>query len=419
MQYDHKEIEQNVQQFWQDNKSFEVTEDANKEKYYCLSMLPYPSGNLHMGHVRNYTLGDVVSRYQRMLGKNVLQPMGFDAFGLPAENAAIKNNIPPAEWTYSNIEYMKKQLTQMGLGYDWSRQLATCDKEYYQWEQWFFTKLVEKGLAYKKLSIVNWDPVDQTVLANEQVVDGATAMLDERANYWLPVDQYIGGIEHAVLHLLYARFYHKLLRDEGLVDSDEPFTRLLTQGMVLKDGTKMSKSKGNTVDPQEMIDQYGADTVRLFMMFAAPPEQSLEWNNDAVAGSSRFLKRLWQFVIGNKEHLNVAADNLSFNGHFSHNNALKDSELQKARFQIYTLLKRIDGDYQRQHFNTVVAACMEMLNLLETITVAEGKAEHNALARECSLILINVLAPFTPHISHQLWIALTGEDTILDAPWPQ
>ena len=633
--YQPSKIELALQEYWQNNATFTVQEDPDKEKYYCLCMFPYPSGKLHMGHVRNYTIGDVISRFHRMNGKNVLQPMGWDAFGLPAENAAIKNKVPPANWTHQNIDYMRGQLQRLGFGYDWSRELATCDPEYYHWEQWFFTKLLEKGLVYKKNAVVNWDPVDQTVLANEQVIDGrgwrsgalverkeipqwfmkitdyaqellddleqldqwpeqvktmqrnwigrsegtnlrfqvkdhaeelavyttrpdtllgvsyvaiapqhalatevaagsaeieqfiqdcntssvaeadmATmekkgidtglkaihpltneevpiyianfvlidygsgavmavpghdqrdwefaqkyslpiiqviepledsetecdlneaafvekgllinsgefdglnfeqafeainaaltergrgektvnfrlrdwgvsrqrywgspipvinradgtavgipedqlpqilptdvafdgvgspikkmaefyettdpetgeaaiyetdtfdtfmesswyyarfccadnndAMLDERADYWLPVDQYIGGIKHAILHLLYSRFFHKLMRDLGLLNSDEPFAALLTQGMVLKDGAKMSKSKGNTVDPQALIDRYGADTVRLFMMFASPPEQSLEWSDQGVEGASRFLRKLWRMVF--------------------------------------------------------------------------------------------------------------------------
>ncbi|RKZ83513.1 MAG: leucine--tRNA ligase, partial [Gammaproteobacteria bacterium] len=649
-EYRPSEIEQSVQQLWRDQNTFRASEDLTKEKYYCLAMFPYPSGQLHMGHVRNYTIGDVISRYQRMQGKNVLQPMGWDAFGLPAENAAIKNKVPPASWTYDNIDYMRTQLQRLGLGYDWERELATCTPEYYRWEQWLFTRLFKKGLVYKKTAAVNWCPVDNTVLANEQVIDGCCwrcdtpvekreipqwfmkitnyaeellddldqltgwpeqvrtmqanwigrseglqiqfgiadsddtlavyttrpdtlmgvsyvavaaehplalkaaesnadlqafitecrkmetseeavetadkkgvatglmaihpvtgeqvpvwaanfvlmgygtgavmsvpahdqrdyefaqkyglainqviepindvncdltqaaftdkgrlinseqfsdlssgesfdaiadflekqdkgerqvnyrlrdwgvsrqrywgtpipiincpdcgavpvpeqdlpvrlpedvivdgsgspiksmpefyqcacpqcgsdaeretdtfdtffesswyyarftcpdndkAMLDERADYWLPVDQYIGGIEHAVLHLLYARFFHKLMRDEGLVSGDEPFKNLLTQGMVLKDGTKMSKSKGNTVDPQALIDQYGADTARLFTMFAAPPEQSLEWSDKAVEGSYRFLNRLWRSVQEHLEQGNVVeldVDNLT------------------------------------------------------------------------------------------------------------
>ena len=619
-QYPFRDIEQQAQTYWEQNQTFAASENSDKPKYYCLSMFPYPSGRLHMGHVRNYTIGDVLSRFHKMKGFNVMQPMGWDAFGLPAENAAIKNNTAPAKWTYENIEHMKTQLKQLGLGVDWNREIATCKPEYYKWEQWLFTELFKKGLIYKKTATVNWDPVDGTVLANEQVIDGRgwrsgalvekrdipqyfmkitayaeellndldkldgwpeqvktmqrnwigksygcevefpivgqsgnlkvyttrpdtlmgatyvavaaehalatlaaqnnpklaefiaeckrgsvaeadvataekkgmatglyvehplngeqlpvwvanyvlasygegavmavpahderdfefankyslpikavikhtdddvlpmtehgilfnsgafnglnfeqatdvissalsaknlgkkrtqfrlrdwgvsrqrywgcpipivhctkcgevpvpveqlpvrlpedvvmdgvgspikkyplfyettcptcsgkatretdtldtffesswyfaryasfdcdTKMVDERANYWLPVDQYVGGIEHAILHLLYARFFNKLMRDVGLIKNDEPFTNLLTQGMVLKDGTKMSKSKGNTVDPQALIDAYGADTARLFMMFAAPPDQSLEWADSGVEGASRFL----------------------------------------------------------------------------------------------------------------------------------
>ncbi len=750
MEYDFDKIEAEVQAYWEQNQSFKVSEQSDKPKFYCLSMLPYPSGQLHMGHVRNYTIGDVISRYQRMLGKNVLQPMGWDAFGLPAENAAIKHKMPPAKWTYENIAYMKQQLQRLGFAYDWSRELATCTPQYYKWEQWFFTRLVEKGLAYKKMAEVNWDPVEQTVLANEQVVDGRgwrsgalverkkipqwfiaitkyakelladiddlegwpdavrtmqrnwigrseglefsfevpdfgelavyttrpdtimgvtfvsvaaehplalkaaennpqlakfieecrhvktteadmetmekkgmalgiqavhpvsgeqveiwaanfvlmgygtgavmavpahdhrdwefaikheieirpvieaadgsahdytqgafvekdgvvinsgefnglnfetafdaivahmeqsgkgkrkinyrlrdwgvsrqrywgcpipivydedeglhvvpvedlpvvlpenvefsgvnspiksdpdfintpvpgsdapghretdtfdtffesswyfarytcpdcdDAMLDERANYWLPVDQYVGGIEHAVLHLLYARFFHKLMRDEGLIDSDEPFTRLLTQGMVLKDGTKMSKSKGNTVDPQSMIDRYGTDTVRLFVMFAAPPEQSLEWNDDAVAGAHRFVRRWWALVDSNSDSLksNKAALNDQGWAQVGHKDA-KD-----LRNTLHTLLKKVEHDFQKHQFNTVVAASMELLNALEKVKAGEN-SELDAVFCEANRVLIKVLAPIAPHIAHVLWRAMGEDADIIDASWPQ
>ncbi len=749
MEYDFARIEVDVQAYWEQAESFKVSEDSDKPKFYCLSMLPYPSGQLHMGHVRNYTIGDVISRYQRMLGKNVLQPMGWDAFGLPAENAAIKHKMPPAKWTYENIAYMKKQLKRLGFAYDWSRELATCTPQYYKWEQWFFTKLVEKGLAYKKMAEVNWDPVEQTVLANEQVVDGKgwrsgapverkkipqwfiaiskyaqellddiegldgwpdavrtmqrnwigrseglefsfevpghaplsvyttrpdtimgvtfvsvaaehplalaaaennpvlasfidacrnvktseadmetmekkgmplgiqaihplsgerveiwaanfvlmgygtgavmavpahddrdwefarkhdieirpviepvggeahdfalgaftakdgrvvnsgefdgldfaqafeaiidqmeragkgsrqvnyrlrdwgvsrqrywgcpipivydekeglhvvpvedlpvrlpedvafsgvnspiksdpefintpvpgsdapghretdtfdtffesswyyarytcpdndSAMLDERANYWLPVDQYVGGIEHAVLHLLYARFFHKLMRDEGLVDSDEPFTRLLTQGMVLKDGTKMSKSKGNTVDPQSMIDRYGTDTVRLFVMFAAPPEQSLEWNDDAVAGAHRFVKRWWALVDTHRESLRQNLSSLDTNAWA----AVEDQSARALRNTLHTQFKKLEHDFGRHQYNTVIAAAMELLNTLEKLQLGVNTDLDMAFC-EANVLMIKVLSPIVPHIAHVLWQTIGAEGDVIDAAWP-
>ncbi len=736
-QYRPDQVEAQAQQYWEDNQSFKVTEEAGKEKFYCLSMFPYPSGRLHMGHVRNYSIGDVISRYQRMLGKNVLQPMGWDAFGLPAENAAIKNKVAPAKWTFENIDYMRGQLQRLGFGYDWDRELATCTPEYYRWEQWFFTKLYEKGLVYRKMSTVNWDPIDQTVLANEQVIDGrgwrsgalveqkeipqwfikitdyadellkdldqldgwpeqvktmqrnwigrsegvemefaiqgeaplrvyttrpdtlmgvsyvavaaahplakkaaaanhevadfveeclhnkvaeadmatmekkgiytgltathpisgeqvpvwvanfvlmsygtgavmavpahdqrdyefakkyglpikqviepangeaidldseaftekgklvnsgeftgktsaeafdaiATwlsernlgekkvnyrlrdwgvsrqrywgapipmvetedgelhptpedqlpvvlptevemdgvkspikadpewakttfggqpalretdtfdtfmesswyyaryccpqndqAMLDPAAaNYWLPVDQYVGGIEHAILHLLYSRFFHKLLRDTGLVESDEPFKQLLCQGMVLKDGAKMSKSKGNTVDPQEMIEEYGADTVRLFMMFAAPPEQSLEWNDSGVEGAFRFLKRLWRLVA---EHVEVGLPGAL-------NVDTLDDNAKALRRKTHDTMQKVSDDFGRRHtFNTAIAAVMELIN---DVSKFDGDAAVKHEALEAAVL---VLAPITPHASHALWQALGHDEAVLNAAWP-
>lgn len=742
--YNPRTLETDVQRFWQEQQTFQATEDPDREKFYCLSMFPYPSGRLHMGHVRNYSIGDVIARYQRMQGKNVMQPIGWDAFGLPAENAALKNKVAPAGWTYENIDYMRGQLQRLGFAYDWSREIATCRPDYYRWEQWFFTKLYEKGLVYKKKSMVNWDPVDQTVLANEQVIDGkgwrsgapverreipqwflkitayadqliddlqqldgwpdqvramqknwigrsygvqmtfaveghedglavyttrpdtvmgvtyvavaaehplaqkaaqtnaelsafirecnqtttaeadmATmekkgmdtglkavhpitgetvpiwvanfvlmsygsgavmsvpahderdwafanayglpikqviaanddeqvinieeaaftdkgtliesgeftglsseqafdaiakwlenhqkgekqtnyrlrdwgvsrqrywgcpipmihcddcgdvpvseqdlpvvlpedvdfqdvgspiktmdsfinttcpscgkpakretdtfdtffesswyyarftgedndqSMLDERANYWLPVDQYVGGVEHAVLHLLYARFFHKLMRDLGLVSSDEPFTRLLTQGMVLKDGVKMSKSKGNTVDPHELIEQYGADTVRLFTMFAAPPDQSLEWSDSGVEGAYRFLRRLWATV---QEHVSSAAvpalDPASLN-----------AEQKTMRRKLHEQLNKVSDDIGRRYtFNTAIAANMELMNDLGKFD--DDSEQGRAVRQEVLEHVVLMLSPIVPHITHRLWNDLGHASAVVDAAWP-
>ncbi len=731
--YQPKAIENQAQAYWNQKRSFHVTESSDKEKYYCLSMLPYPSGHIHMGHVRNYTLGDIASRYQALQGKNVMQPMGWDAFGLPAENAAIKHKASPADWTTKNISQMKQQLMQMGFAYDWSREICTCDESYYRWEQWLFTQLYKKKLIYRQQSTVNWDPVDQTVLANEQVVDGkgwrsgaeierkvidqwfmkitdyadelvdalddlegwpshvknmqrnwigrshgaeitfevngqpsirvyttrpdtlfgvtylaiaadhplavqassqdesikafnescqhtktaeadlATlekrgiktpyqaihpltgallpiwianfvisdygegavmsvpghdtrdhafaqqynlpityviepkepntamlehgplihsesfngmhsqdaihaitqeltqqskgvakkqfrlrdwgvsrqrywgcpipvryndagdvacvaeddlpvvlprdlkldkpqsplpqhpgfntitqdeegvewrpefdtfdtfvesswyylrycsfdqheAILDERAKFWTPVDLYIGGIEHANMHLLYARFMHKVMRDLDLVDSDEPFTRLVTQGMVLKDGAKMSKSKGNTVEPSALIDKYGADTLRFFVTFAAPPEQSFEWSEGGVQGCHRYLNRLW-----------LLAHEIHATNDFSDGSSLPEQAL-KHWVDFQQSLAQANRDYERFALNTVASACMKCLNDLQAMhQLASGHASIKAGLRDL-LVLLN---PITPHISHHLWQSLGLGEDILKAPWPK
>ncbi len=792
--YHPQEIEREAQQYWEETAAFKAVEISGKPKYYCLSMFPYPSGKLHMGHVRNYTIGDVLSRYHRMLGHNVLQPMGWDAFGLPAENAAMQNNVPPAQWTYDNIAYMRKQLKSLGFSIDWDRELATCDANYYHWNQWLFLRMLEKGLAYQTTGTVNWDPIDQTVLANEQVIDGCgwrtgatvekreipmyymkitayaeelleslntlsgwpervktmqanwigksygvdiifpadkasgtpqalkvyttradtllgatyvaiaaehpvalhaaknnstlnafieacklgatkeadlatqekkgmdtglsvlhpltgsklpvwianyvlmgygegavmavpahderdfefatqyslpikavikhkdsnlelplknafvehgitfdsgefsglesqaavdaiaaalqqkglgekrvqyrlrdwgisrqrywgcpiplihcencgvvpvpdnqlpvklpenlvpdgsgnplsktpafyecicpqcgknarretdtmdtfvdsswyyaryacanqdQSMTDDRVNYWLPVDQYIGGIEHAILHLLYSRFWSKVMRDLGLLAINEPFANLLTQGMVLNEiffrkmnggrmiyynpteieiqfdeqgkrcgavlhadnlpvesagiGT-MSKSKNNGVDPQQLVEQYGADTARLFMMFASPPTQTLEWADTGVDGAFRFLKRLWKQV-----HSHVQQ------GIISTNPALHQtlsSELKPIRYQLHQTIDKVSDDLDRRHtFNTAIAAVMELMNGLGKISDTDPTGRN--LMQEALENIVLLLSPIVPHICHALWRELKPGTELLDQPWPQ
>jgi leucyl-tRNA synthetase len=747
--YHPQQIEVDVQAKWDAVDAFSVKEDTNREPFYCLSMFPYPSGHLHVGHVRNYTLGDVIARFQRMQGKNVLHPIGWDAFGLPAENAALKHKVPPAKWTYANIDHMRTQLKRLGLSYDWHREIATCDPNYYRWEQWLFIKMYEKGLIYRKNSIVNWDPVDHTVLANEQVIDGCgwrsgakverreipqwflkitdyaeellnslddlegwpeqvrtmqrnwigrsegisfafniaerpempaltvyttridtvmgvtyvavapehplaleaaaqnstlaaylencrklkvaeadfatmektgmatpfhvihpitqehipvwvgnyvlmeygtgavmavpghderdfefankyklpikqviesataditvdvtqaaftekgrlvhsgdyngltseaalqkigddliaqnvgkrevhyrlrdwgvsrqrywgtpipmvycdtcgsvpvkeqdlpvklpehltpdgaaspltktpsfyetncpkcdkparretdtfdtfvesswyylrfacpdqnNAMLDERAKYWEPVNQYIGGIEHAILHLLYARFLHKVIRDLGLVDSAEPFQRLLTQGMVLKDGSKMSKSKGNTVDPQTLIDNYGADTVRLFILFAAPPEQALEWSDQGVEGAYRFLKRLWKLVSNyiNKEKTTKE----------STLDLTQLSDTQKAsRRLIHETIEKVTDDMERRYtYNTAISAVMVLVNHISDAPTT--LASDQLLKQEAIEAILRLLSPIVPHQTQALWEALGHQGLLMNESWP-
>ena len=806
--YSPKQIESEAQRYWDAHRAFRAVEDPTREKFYCLSMFPYPSGKLHMGHVRNYTIGDVIARYQRMQGRNVLQPMGWDAFGLPAENAAMANGVPPAKWTYDNIAYMRKQLKSLGFAIDWERELATCDPRYYKWNQWLFLRMLEQGLAYKKTGTVNWDPIDQTVLANEQVIDGrgwrtgavvekreipmyylritayaeqlladlnllnewpervktmqanwigksvgvrfafpyridgrdeklwvfttradtimgvtfcavaaehplatyaaksnpklaafideckrgsvmeadlatiekkgmptgltvthpltgaaipvwvgnyvlmgygegavmavpahdqrdfefaqkyglpikpvikpkdselpqplaaayvdygacfnsgkydgldypsaidaiaadlklkglgdkqvmfrlrdwgisrqrywgcpipiihcptcgdvpvpdeqlpvklpedcvpdgsgnplnkrddfikttcpkcgaaarretdtmdtfvdsswyyarfcaadnAAQMVDERVRYWMPIDQYIGGIEHAILHLLYSRFWSKVMHDVGLVAYEEPFARLLTQGMVLNEifyrkpasgriqyfnpadveiryddkgqrtgviakadgqpvesggiGT-MSKSKNNGVDPQSLIEQYGADTARLYMMFAAPPEDTLEWSEDAVAGVYRFLRRVWE--LGNKpEYRHPEFDDAAKRERFvrGFDWTTLTPEQRDVRSSVHALLDQANRDFNKYQFNTVVAACMKLVNTIYQIPMFDvgdrSQRGYAACVFEAVDALVRLLSPIAPHIAHALWgrVAVSTVSAVIDAPWP-
>lgn len=792
--YHPQEIEKNAQQYWEQTAAFKAVEITGKPKYYCLSMFPYPSGKLHMGHVRNYTIGDVLSRYRRMQGYNVMQPMGWDAFGLPAENAAMQNNVSPAKWTYDNIAYMRKQLKSLGLSIDWAREIATCDSSYYRWNQWLFLRMLEKGLAYQTTGTVNWDPIDQTVLANEQVIDGCgwrtgapvekreipmyymkitqyadellaaldtltgwpervrtmqanwigksygvditfpadtgsgtpqdlkvfttradtlqgatyvavaaehpialhaaknnpslqafiqecklgsakeadlatqekkgmdtglfvihplngkklpvwvanyvlmgygegavmavpahderdfefatkyalpikavikpldgnlelplaqayvdhgvtfdsgefsglefqkavdaiavaleqkglgskrvhyrlrdwgisrqrywgcpiplihcadcgvvpvpddqlpvvlpqdlvpdgsgnplaktpsfyecacpkcgktarretdtmdtfvdsswyyaryacpgqnQAMTDERVNYWLPADQYVGGIEHAILHLLYSRFWSKVMRDLGLMTLDEPFTNLLTQGMVLNEifyrksdsgrmtyfnpaevniqydeqgkrcgailqadnqpvesggiGT-MSKSKNNGVDPQKLVEEYGADTARLFMMFASPPTQTLEWADAGVDGAYRFLKRLWKQVYTHLQHGVTGIDPVLHQS--------LTPELKSLRCQLHQTIAKVSDDLDRRHtFNTAIAAVMELMNGLAKSQSTDSASRN--LMQEALENIVLLLSPIVPHICHELWRELKPGTELFEQPWPQ
>ena len=757
--YHPHEVELALQKVWEEKEIYKTTEDFGKEKFYCLSMFPYPSGELHVGHVRNYVLSDVIARYQLMLGKNVLQPIGWDAFGLPAENAAIQNNTAPAKWTYQNIDKMRKQFKRVGLAYDWSREIATCDPAYYRWEQWLFLKMYEKGLVYRKNAVVNWDPVDQTVLANEQVVDGRgwrsgalierreipqwflkitdyadellanldsldwpeqvktmqrnwigrsmgvnltfeiknqkalqvfttrvdtlmgatylaiapqhplaqlaaqknkkiksflekcqhikvaeaelatmekegldsgfkaihpitkeavpiwianyvlldygsgavmavpahdqrdfefsqkydlpikqvikpqkdwdftqaafaevgtlinsrkfdglsskkakkeiiktlmqtklgeaethyrlrdwgisrqrywgapipmvycescgtvpvpektlpvilpenlkmtgkgsplkshkafyevacptcskaahretdtfdtfmesswyfdrfackdqdTAILDNRAKYWTPVNQYIGGVEHAVMHLLYARFIHKVIRDLGFVNSDEPFTKLLTQGMVLKDGAKMSKSKGNVVSPQALIKKYGTDTLRFFSIFTAPPEQSLEWSESGVEGAHRFLNRVWAFGY---EHRQAIKEECISDKNGSLHEINWDKVLPEQRDawrDIHSILKQATQDIEKIQLNTLASACMKLLNTLQQIPKLTDKQHahepcltvHDHLIFSGFSILLRILNPIAPHIAQHLWKKLGYSGKKGRMTWPK
>lgn len=744
--YFPESIETEVQALWEQAKCFSTAEDLHKEKFYCLAMFPYPSGVLHIGHVRNYTLSDVVARYQRMLGKNVLHPIGWDAFGLPAENAAIKHGVDPKAWTEQNIADMRAQFKRLGYSYDWKRELATCDASYYQWEQWLFLQLYAKGLVYKKKAKVNWDPVDKTVLANEQVIDGKgwrsgatveqleipqwfikisayadelltslndlpnwpkqvvsmqknwigkstgvevkfvideltslytfttrvdtifgvthlcispdhplsqqlaehdlqiqafisdtkhtklaeaelenidklaikttlkaqhpltkqpidiwianyilaeygtgvvmavpahckrdwemaqkydvhslevvtgakqqdwfaedgiltnsgefsglpsaiardqisqkltelglgstkvnfrlrdwgisrqrywgtpipmincdncgavpvpakdlpvvlpnkvtldgtgsplanhakfyhvicpkcgsdahretdtfdtfvnsswyyarfasfdqkNAMLDNRAKYWTPVDYYIGGIEHAVLHLLYARFFHKILKNEGLLNSQEPFKQLLTLGMVHNQGLKMSKSAGNSISPNDIIAKFGADTLRLYIIFAAPPEQAIEWSDSGIDGAHKFLKKLWAFSFENEVLAIYHESNKdTLQGHIYWDKA---TTLQKDnRKQVYDIFKQMDYDYQRSQFNTVVSGCMKLLNHLQKLYQVKADLIDKLIIYEGYITLIKALSPITPHICQKLWQQLGFTDLLVHSKWP-
>lgn len=480
--YHPQKIEASMQRYWQDNNNFQVVEDINREKFYCLSMLADPSSGLHMGQVRNYTLADVISRYQAVLGKNVLQAMSWNTFGP-----------------------LRDQMISLGLGYDWSREIIISHPDYYHWQQWFFLRLYKKGLAYRKnaqwflkitayaeellLDLDQFDhwpqqvkvlqrnciehlddwiisqqgdqgvpipiiyceqcgtmPVvekDLPVILPEEVTcpqcQGTAkhetdffdslmeaswyyarltckkqnkVMLDGRANYWLPVDQYVGDIEHAALPLLYTRFFHKLMRDEGLLNSDEPFTRLLLQGMVLND---------NLVDPQSLIEHYGADTIRLFLITAAPPEQNIEWSESGVDEAHHVLKRLWAFAYENKDSILIQnrLPQTNFLGSTHWENT--DSAQTEIFRQIYDILEQTKLDYERQQFNFVLPNCIKILNLLSKLSDAQAEQidiRHIVLHKGLS-ILLGLLSPIAPHITSQLWQDLNYKTEIKDAGLPR
>ncbi|CAN7940119.1 unnamed protein product [Ixodes pacificus] len=536
--YDFKRVEREVQEKW----DFRVSQ-ADKVDYYVLEMFPYPSGSIHMGHIRNYAIGDVIARYKRACGLKVLHPIGWDAFGLPAENAALSYGVSPMRWTRDNINSMREQLKSIGISYNWEREISTCDKEYYKQEQGFFLDFLRHGLAYRKESWVNWDPVDNTVLANEQVIDGkgwrSGAQVEQRKlfqwflkvtnfaedllqglkglqgwpekcvthyklhdwgisrqRYWgcpipvvhcpkcgvvpvnrsdlpvtlpeevdftqggnpldshptwkyvscpacgtnaeretdtfdtffesswyfaafcspdakidkrlcellLPVDCYIGGIEHAVLHLLYSRFFCRALAKCGHIGVKEPFRNLITQGMVLVGKVeKMSKSKKNVVDPSEMLERYGADTIRLFMLSDNPPERDIEWSDLGIEGSWRYIERLWR-VLGSGS-LNVNSGSSS-----------RSAEDLKRLASVHKLLNCIGSDLEHYKLNCAVAKCREMTSIIfDMIHESAGQS----VIIEAVRILLRVIEPFIPHIAEKLWEVIGGQGLLCDQSWPQ
>ena len=351
-------IERDVQQRWQASGTSEASENSTRPPFYSFAMFPYPSGRLHMGHVRNFTLGDVIARFQRLKGRNVLHPTGWDASVLPAENAAISDGVAAATWTRNNVDHMRPQMKRLGFCFDWSRELARCDPGYYHWEQWFFNRMVKRGLTYKKAAWVNWDPVDETALANEQVIDGKS-------------------------------------------------TNLLAIGMVLKDGVRMSIFAGDAADPEQFIDSYGADAVRMAIMFAAPPEQSFEWSDHGVGSASRWLKRLWGTVA---DHL-AAGEVPSID-----KQDLTPAQRDLRRMMHRTLLRAGDDYGRRFAFNTAVSATMTLVNEIQKF--GDYSPGGRAVAREALEIAVLVLSPIVPHTSHLLW-GMLGNGNLEDAGWPE
>jgi len=400
--YDPQELEKKWQEFWDIEDLFKVQAEPKKEKYYLLEMFPYPSGNIHMGHVRNYTIGDVVARYKRMRGYNVLHPMGWDAFGLPAENAAIENKSHPERWTYMNIENMKSQLKRMGFSYDWDREFATCDPQYYRWEQLIFLKMYEKGLAYKKRTHVNWCESCQTVLAKEQVENGRC---------WRHTD------EEVTIKEMDSWFFKITDYAEEILDYCDKLPGWPERVMTMQKNW-IGKSYGAiirfpVVDPADLIEQYGADTVRMFCLFASPPERDLEWSDQGVEGSFRFLNRAWRLVSDNLREISKVP---VFEGRENLSGDLKD-----LHGKTHQTIKKVTSDIEnRFHFNTAISAVMELVNEVNRYLSSDQDMSDLAwsVVREAMEMTVVLLSPVVPHITEELWRMLGHTSCLLTVPWP-